>query len=104
MSIKFSAGEEAPVVLAATELFLNEAMADLAGAIAAVRQGDLPDAKAASQAVKDFKQAFYALMEERTRVEKLRKQVAGAVGTGSLDLDAARDEIGRRLACLRDAG
>lgn len=103
MSIKFSAGDEAPVVLAATEILLNTALDDLASSVVAARQGGLAEAKAASQAVKDFKQAFYALMEERNRVEKLRKQVAGAFGTGSLDLDAARDEIGRRLACLRDA-
>ena len=104
MSIKFSAGDEAPVVLAATETFLKDAVEDLAAAIAAVREGKLGDAKAAMLAVKDFKQAFYALMEERSRVEKFRKQIAGNVGAGSLDLDAARDEIGRRLACLRDAG
>jgi len=104
MSIKFSAGDEAPVVLAAAETFFENAMEDLVGVIAAVRQGQMTEAKAAVLAVRDLKQAFYALMEERNRVEKLRKQVAGDVGTGSLDLDAARDEIGRRLACLRDAG
>lgn len=104
MSIKFSAGDEAPAVLAAAETFFETAMEDLVGVIAAVRQGRLTEAKAAIAAVRDLKQAFYALMEERNRVEKLRRQVAGAAGTGSLDLDAARDEIGRRLACLRDAG
>ncbi len=104
MSIKFSAGDEAPVLLAATETYLKDAVEDLAAAIAAVRQGNLGDAKAAMTAVRDLKQAFHALMEERNRVEKLRKQVTGDVGTGCLDMDAARDEIGRRLACLRDAG
>ena len=39
------------------------------------------------------------------RVDKLRKQDCRQVGAGgALDLDAARAEIGRRLACLRDAG
>ncbi len=104
MSIRFSAGDDAPAVLAATETFLKDAAEDLAAAIAAARDGHLGDAKAATLAVRDLKQAFYALMEERNRVEKLRKQIAGDVGTGSLDLDAARHEIGRRLACLRDAG
>jgi len=103
MSIKFSAGDDAPALLEATETYLKDAVEDLAGAIASVRQGHLADAKAAMLAVRDLKHAFYALMEERNRVEKLRKQIAGDVGTGSLDLDAARDEIGRRLACLRDA-
>ena len=103
MSIKFSAGERPPALLEVTETLLKDAAEDLAGALVAVRLGDLGEAKAAVLAVRDLKQAFYTLMEERTRVEKLRKQVAGDVGTGSLDLDAARDEIGRRLACLRDA-
>jgi hypothetical protein len=44
------------------------------------------------------------VMDERARVEKLRKQIAGVVGDHALDFDAARTEIGRRLACLRDAG
>lgn len=44
------------------------------------------------------------LMEERNKVDKLRKSAVGAAGAGALDLDAARDEIGRRLALLRDAG
>ena len=104
MSIKFSEGEEAPALLVATEAYLTDAMNDLTDAIAAVRLGQLSEAKAAIVAVRDLKQAFFALMEERSRVEKRLKQAAGDVGTGSLDLDAARDEIGRRLACLRDAG
>ena len=103
MSIKFSAGETSPVVLAATETFFENAMEDLVGAIAAVRQGRLTEAKVAVQAVRDLKQAFFAMMEERNRVEKLRKQVAEVVQGSSVDFDAARDEIGRRLACLRDA-
>jgi len=104
MSIKFSAGNEPPVVLEASEFLLKDAVEDLAGKLAGLRQGDPDGLKAAVVAVRDLKLAFQTLMEERTRVEKLRKQVAGTVGTGGLDLDAARDEIGRRLACLRNAG
>ena len=103
MSIKFSAGDTPPALLEATETLLKDAAEDLAGALAAVRLGQVAEAKAALLAVRDLKQAFHTLMEERTRVDKLRKQVTGDVGTGRLDLDAARDEIGRRLACLRDA-
>jgi len=64
-------------------------------------------AKAALQAVRDFRMAYQIAMDERTRVDKLRRQVAGQAGLGvgsGVDLDAARDEIGRRLARLRDAG
>lgn len=104
MSIKFSAGDDTPALLAATETFLNDAMKDITAAIAAVRQGEFCEAKATAVAVRDLKQAFYGLMEERSRVEKRLREVGGDVGAGRLDLDAARDEIGRRLACLRDAG
>jgi len=105
MTIKFCAGEEPPVdLLAATQDLYQSTAEDLIRAIRAVKSGRHDEAKAAAQAVRDLKTAFQLVMEERTRVEKLRKQVAGTVGTGTLDLRAARDEIGRRLACLRDAG
>lgn len=61
------------------------------------------DLKAALQAARDVREASKILSDERGKVDKLRRDIAGAVGGGSLDLDAARDEIGRRLACLRRA-
>jgi hypothetical protein len=69
-----------------------------------VKTGQIGETKVVAQAVKDLRDAFKILMDERTRVDKLRKQFAGVVGNSELDLDAARDEIGRRLARLRDAG
>ncbi|MBU2958624.1 permease [Paracoccus sp. 1_MG-2023] len=60
--------------------------------------------KKAMDTAKTVREAVQLLMAERNKVEKLRKDIAGGVGGGSLDLDAARDEIGRRLACLRRAG
>lgn len=71
------------------------------------RQGgavDPAEIKEAMQTAKVVREAVGLLMAERNRVDKLRKDIAGGVGGGSLDLDAARDEIGRRLACLRRAG
>jgi hypothetical protein len=65
------------------------------------------DAKALDKAVKsarDVREALVLLKLERDKVDKLRKDIAGGVGGGCLDLGAARDEIGRRLACLRRAG
>ena len=67
----------------------------------AVEPAELKDAM---QTAKVVREAVGLLMVERNRVDKLRKDIAGGVGGGSLDLDAARDEIGRRLACLRRAG
>jgi hypothetical protein len=60
--------------------------------------------KKAVETAQTLRNAVHLLMTERTKVDKLRKEIAGGVGGGSLDLDAARDEIGRRLACLRRAG
>ena len=65
---------------------------------------DPAELKDAMQTAKVVREAVGLLMVERNRVDKLRKDIAGEVGGGSLDLDAARDEIGRRLACLRRAG
>ena len=72
----------------------------------AQRAGEIDAArlKKAMDTAKTVREAVQLLMAERTKVEKLRKDIAGGVGGGSLDLDAARDEIGRRLACLRRAG
>mgnify|MGYP003382149575 FL=1 len=104
MNMSFSTGEELPVdLLAATEELYTEAAEDLIRVMSQIKSGDYENAKLASSAVRDLKAAFYLVMDERTKVDKLRKQATGAVGTGTLDMDAARDEIGRRLARLRDA-
>ena len=91
-------------LLRATEGLYRETAEDLARVMKALRSGKTDDAKAAAQAVRDLKTAFQLVMDERTRVDKLRKQIAGVVHDYALDFDAARDEIGRRLARLRDAG
>lgn len=89
-----------------TEALYKEVAGELAMALQGVRRGELAEARAAVQAVKDLRTAFHLVMEERSRVEKLRKQLAGAAAgrAAALDFDAARAEIGRRLARLRDAG
>ncbi|MFC3058335.1 hypothetical protein [Paenirhodobacter populi] len=105
MDEDFSGGKNSPAdLLEETEALYREMAEELARALKGARRGEAKDAKVAVQAVKDMRSAFQLLMEERTRVEKLRKQVAGAVGGRELDFDAARAEIGRRLARLRDAG
>ncbi|MDO5647976.1 permease [Paracoccus sp. (in: a-proteobacteria)] len=68
--------------------------------------GDIDPAelKAAINSAKGVREALHLMMAERNKVDKLRKDIAGGVGGGGLDLDDARHEIGRRLACLRRAG
>ncbi len=58
----------------------------------------------ALRAVRELQAALAVCLDERVKGDRLRNEVAGVVGERSLDLDAARVEIGRRLARLRDAG
>ncbi len=66
--------------------------------------GETDDLKESGKLVRALRDATQMVLEERSKVDKLRKDAAGQVGAGALDLAAARDEIGRRLACLRRAG
>lgn len=106
MTIQFPPGpdREAVDLLAATEEFYREIAEEVVRALRDVRQGNPGAVKATGQAVRDLRAAFEIVMDERTRVAKLREKAAGCIGSGIFDFDAARDEIGRRLACLRDAG
>ncbi len=104
MDMGFTGGDAPSVdLLEETETLYREIAGELALAMKGIRRGEVKDAKAAAQAVKDLRAAFQMVMDERVRVEKLRRQVAGVVRDNELDLGAARVEIGRRLACLRDA-
>ncbi len=105
MTINFSVGDKPPAdMLAITEDWLREAAETLATTVQAIKAGEFGRIKDSADCIKGLKVALALAMEEGNRVEKLRKQIAGPVGAGEFDLDAARDEIGRRLARLRDAG
>lgn len=87
-----------------TEELFRIALCDLNAALNAIRDGRFEAAKPGKQAVRDLAAMGAQVLEERRHVEKLRRQIAGTAGAfGTLDLGAARDEIGRRLACLRNA-
>ncbi|MCF8511491.1 MAG: hypothetical protein K9G43_08610 [Rhodobacteraceae bacterium] len=105
MTITFSTGDKPPVdLLAITEVWLRDAAETLAATVEDIKGGNHARHKEALECIKGLKQAVSTAIEEGNRVERLRKQIAGAAQSGALDLDAARDEIGRRLARLRDAG
>jgi hypothetical protein len=105
MTLTLSNGDEPPVdVLATTEEWLREAAEALILTIQSIKAGRFGQIKDVQDCVKGLKLAAHLALDERNRFEKLRKTVAGAVGPGEFDLDAARVEIGSRLARLRDAG
>ncbi|MFG6081224.1 hypothetical protein ACEUZ9_001841 [Paracoccus litorisediminis] len=68
-----------------------------------IQAGETDELKESGRLVRDLRAAAHMVLEERGKVDKLRKDAAGNVGAGALDLAAARDEIGRRLARLRGA-
>lgn len=69
-----------------------------------IRAGKLGAAKDLADAIRDMRKTFQTAIEERARFDKLRKDNAGIVNDYALDFDAARLEIGSRLARLRAAG
>lgn len=96
-------GASSVEALEMAEGMYRDVATELAEAMEGVRRGELAEAKAARAAVRDLRAALQLLLEERNRVEKLRREAAGVVEGHTLDFAAARIEIGRRLACLRDA-
>ncbi|GLK63210.1 permease [Paracoccus kondratievae] len=118
MTMNFDPGPEAPEgpfvpgaaaapdmdVLAIADGLFRSYAADLARLRAKIQAGEMDELKESVRMVRDLRAATQLVLEERSKVDKLRKEAAGQVGAGTLDLVAARDEIGRRLACLRRAG
>lgn len=91
-------------VLDFTEELFRIAVGDLGSILAEIRDGRFEAAKEGKRALRDLTSMSMQVLEERRNVEKFRKHIAGSLrGITELDLDAARDEIGRRLACLRAA-
>ena len=109
MTIRSTEGDDIPTdVVAFTEELFLLAIADVRAAMAAITADQTADQKGSvpksRDAIRDLAKVGLMLIEERAKFEKLSKQIAGSVGAGcDLDLGAARDEIGRRMACLRAA-
>lgn len=97
-----AADEMVDVLDIADGLFRSYA-ADLTRLREKIQAGETDELKDSGKLVRSLRDAAHLVLEERGKVDKLRKD-AGGIGAGALDLDAARDEIGRRLACLRRAG
>lgn len=92
-----------PLVTEAMGL-LDEIVVEIHTAMDRVRKGDLSELKDGVRVMRDLRSALQIVFEERAKLAKLREdRDGGSAGARALDLDAARDEIGRRLARLRDA-
>lgn len=106
MTMRFMGDGPTPeAVLRATEKLYGLAIMELERTIDAISAGEFNEVKAAQVAIRDLRATALQVLQERGKVDQLRKQIAGHVGSGGeLDLDGARAEIGRRLACLRNAG
>ena len=104
MTLRLSAEEPSPksLILETEELY-REIAGEVFAALRKIRSGEW-DTKGTTQSIRDLRAFLQFALEERTKVAKLSKQEAGVVHDYALDFDAARIEIGRRLACLRDAG
>jgi hypothetical protein len=48
--------------------------------------------------------SLQTVMERQNDLNRINREQAGIVHGYAVDLDAARSEVGRRLACLKDAG
>lgn len=96
-------GASTEQLMAFSEQMFARAAAALARTVDRLEQADPPPPKVAVTDVDGYATAFQRVMTERDKVGKLRNQIAGTVGGRTLDMEAARAEIGRRLACLRNA-
>lgn len=66
--------------------------------------GDIGRGDESVKLLDQFKRALNNALAEKERLENDRRKAAGIVNEYAIDFDAARSEIGRRLACLRAAG
>lgn len=105
MTINFSVGELSKLELAdAAYDILTDTAKELASILRSAKADKGKGANESKTYIRDVRAALILALEERSKLEKIRTEIAGVVGTTELDFHAARDEIGRRLACLRDAG
>jgi hypothetical protein len=104
ISHSFDCQMASKVILKRALVVLETATKNLEHSLAAAKtaQDDI-DAKTRLADIKALNAAllFALKMQEATRAAT--QQDTEGQGAGALDLDAARDEISRRLACLRTA-
>ena len=90
--------------VAVTLYLLAEARDAVMGQLRKIETDEGADIRGLGAQVKELRDVLKLLVTESQNVAKLRRDTGGLDAGGVFDLDAARAEIGRRLACLRDAG
>ena len=89
--------------LAVAERLFKEAGVILGDLLSKARQDDFEAIGRLKIAMAELSKGWHLAVTERNRVADERKKSAGITGTYAVDYDAARVEIGSRLARLRDA-
>ncbi|GHE86457.1 hypothetical protein GCM10016455_02580 [Aliiroseovarius zhejiangensis] len=97
---KDAASEE---YLKIADAFFLRVLKELDRQLSAAELADCETTPGLAKAVTEVRRAMQTVFEERKRLEQSGQTAFGGAGAGALDLAEARDEIGRRLACLRDA-
>lgn len=104
MTLRFTAEEPDPKsLISATEALYQDLADEIFQVLRKLKAGEW-DPKGTTHSVKEMRSTLRLVLEERMKIAELGKRDAGAAYDHALDFDAARAEIGRRLACLRDAG
>lgn len=95
---------DAKEVLLGVEEHFYEAAEDFKAVVRRLRAGEIVAPAGARDTVSEYRKLATLLFRERQSLEDERRRRQGIHGEYGLDLDAARDEIRRRMACLRAAG
>jgi hypothetical protein len=78
MTVRLSDEDAVPDnLLTATEGLYRSAAEDLHRTLEAIRAGQMNEVKAAQTAIRDLRATALYVLEERGKVDKLRKQIAG---------------------------
>lgn len=90
-------------LLAVAKKSFHRAARALDEGISKVEGGGETEAALTPRTVSEYDKALQALLDRIAKIEEMEKKEAGVVNGYALDLDGARDEIQRRLACLAGA-
>lgn len=97
-------GQPVEELLSSAEQYFRSAEKILREQISLLEAGGALAGNDTKKSVQTYNEALGLFVKERQKIEERRNKTAGITRGYALDFGAARAEIGRRLACLRDAG